>query len=73
MSTYLVAFIVVINYERVSNTTSSGIEVSVWAPAELIEQAHLGLSVATKVLDYYEEFFQQEYPLKKQGGFLSLY
>lgn len=28
MSTYLVAFVVVVNYERVTNTTKGGIEAS---------------------------------------------
>ncbi|XP_047132820.1 endoplasmic reticulum aminopeptidase 1 isoform X2 [Hydra vulgaris] len=65
MSTYLVAF-VVCDYGYKSAKTSRGIEVKVWAPKEQIEQANFAIYAAPKVLDYYETFFQVNFPLPKQ-------
>lgn len=38
-----------------------------WAPPEQIDQGKFALSVAVKVLEFYEEKFQVDYPLPKQG------
>ncbi|CAJ1068862.1 endoplasmic reticulum aminopeptidase 2 [Xyrichtys novacula] len=65
MSTYLVAF-VICDFKSVTATTSSGVQVSVYAAPEKIEQTHYALEVAVKMLDFYEEYFNSNYPLPKQ-------
>ncbi|XP_035494571.1 endoplasmic reticulum aminopeptidase 2 [Scophthalmus maximus] len=65
MSTYLVAF-VISDFRSVTATTSSGVQVSVYAAPEKMPQTHYALEVAVKMLDFYEEFFNIRYPLPKQ-------
>lgn len=65
MSTYLVAFIVC-DYKNVSTVAKSGFRVSVFAPPEQISQANFALDFATRVLNYYDDFFGISYPLPKQ-------
>ena len=42
-------------------------QVRVWAPPDQVNQGRFALYVAVKVLQYYEEIFQVDYPLPKQG------
>uniref|UniRef100_A0A669BIX0 Aminopeptidase n=1 Tax=Oreochromis niloticus TaxID=8128 RepID=A0A669BIX0_ORENI len=65
MSTYLVAF-VICDFKSVTGTTSSGVQVSIYAAPEKWQQTHYALEVAVKMLDFYEEFFNIRYPLPKQ-------
>lgn len=65
MSTYLVAF-VICDFKSVTATTSSGIQVSIYASPEKWHQTHFALDVAVKMLDFYEEYFNIHYPLPKQ-------
>lgn len=71
MSTYLVAF-VVCDYKHISDTTSKGISVSVYAPPDLIPQAEFALHTAISMMDHYEGFFGVDYPLPKQGDSYTL-
>uniref|UniRef100_A0A3B4BEX6 Aminopeptidase n=1 Tax=Periophthalmus magnuspinnatus TaxID=409849 RepID=A0A3B4BEX6_9GOBI len=57
MSTYLVAF-VVCDFKSVT--------VSIYAAPEKWHQTHFALEVAVKMLDFYEEYFNIQYPLPKQ-------
>uniref|UniRef100_A0A8C5DN65 Aminopeptidase n=1 Tax=Gouania willdenowi TaxID=441366 RepID=A0A8C5DN65_GOUWI len=65
MSTYLVAF-VVCDFKSVTGTTSSGVQVSIYAAPEKWLQTHYALEVAVKMLDFYEDYFNIKYPLPKQ-------
>uniref|UniRef100_A0A3B4UPT6 Uncharacterized protein n=1 Tax=Seriola dumerili TaxID=41447 RepID=A0A3B4UPT6_SERDU len=65
MSTYLVAF-VICDFKSVTATTSSGVQVSIYAAPEKWSQTHYALEVAVKMLDFYEEYFNIRYPLPKQ-------
>lgn len=65
MSTYLVAF-VICDFKSVTATTSSGVQVSIYAAPEKWPQTHYALEVAVKMLDFYEEYFNIRYPLPKQ-------
>ncbi|KAM9391999.1 endoplasmic reticulum aminopeptidase 2-like [Pholidichthys leucotaenia] len=65
MSTYLVAF-VICDFKSVTATTSSGVQMSIYAAPEKWEQAHYALEVAVKLLDFYEQYFNIPYPLPKQ-------
>ncbi|KAK2162015.1 hypothetical protein LSH36_106g02029 [Paralvinella palmiformis] len=64
MSTYLVAF-VVCDYKAVTATTEDGKNVSIYAPADLIDEASLAIDVAPKILSFYEDFYNIPYPLAK--------
>uniref|UniRef100_A0A8C4I597 Aminopeptidase n=1 Tax=Dicentrarchus labrax TaxID=13489 RepID=A0A8C4I597_DICLA len=65
MSTYLVAF-VICDFKSVTATTSSGVQVSIYAAPEKWQQTRYALEVAVKMLDFYEEYFNIHYPLPKQ-------
>lgn len=66
MSTYLVAF-VICDYTHQNKQTERGVSVSVYTPTPFISQATFALSIATHVMDYFEDFFGVPYPLPKQG------
>lgn len=63
MSTYLVAFIVA-NLTPVSNNVSDTL-LSVFAVPEKKEHTDYALDAASKLLDFYNNFFEIAYPLKK--------
>lgn len=65
MSTYLLAFVVGDLHKKTTHT-KSGIQVSVWATrAQNAELLDFPLEIATKVLEFYEDYFDEEFPLKK--------
>ena len=65
MSTYLLAFVLG-DFQRVSKKTKSGVEVSVLATkAQKSELMEFPLSFAVRVLEFYEDFFSQKFPLSK--------
>ncbi|XP_054434263.1 endoplasmic reticulum aminopeptidase 2 [Pteronotus mesoamericanus] len=64
MSTYLVAYIVC-DFTSVSGTTSSGVKVSIYASPEKWSQTHYALEASLKLLDFYENYFDINYPLPK--------
>lgn len=59
MSTYLVAFAVV-DFYQLSETIFH-----VWARQEAIDQARYSLTVGSKVLSFYEDYFGIKFPLPK--------
>lgn len=61
MSTYLVAFIVA----NFTNVTVPETLVSVYSVPEKKEHASFALDTASKLLQFYNEFFEISYPLKK--------
>lgn len=63
MSTYLVAFIVA-NFTPVSKNVSNTL-LSVYAVPDKKEHTDYALDVASKFLDFYNNFFEIPYPLKK--------
>ena len=42
-------------------------QVSIYAAPEKLQQTHYALEVAIKTLDFYEKYFNINYPLPKQG------
>ena len=65
MSTYLLVFVLG-DFQRVSKKTKSGVEVSVLATkAQKSELMEFPLSFAVRVLEFYEDFFGQKFPLSK--------
>jgi len=65
MSSYLVAFVVG-NIHKKSGKTKRGIEVNIWAsPAQHANTLDFALENATKIIDFYEEYFGVDYPLAK--------
>ncbi|KAJ0019205.1 hypothetical protein NQD34_006774 [Periophthalmus magnuspinnatus] len=65
MSTYLVAYIVC-DFLSVSGTTQHGVEISIYAVPEKINQTAFALSAAIKLLDFYDDYFDIPYSLPKQ-------
>lgn len=64
MSTYLVA-VVVGDFDYVEDKTGDGVVVRVYTPVGVKEQGSFALQVATKVIPYYNRYFQIDYPLPK--------
>ncbi len=65
MSSYLLAFVVG-DLVKLSSKTKSGVEVNAWAtPAQPTKRLEHALSIATRTIDFYEEYFDTPYPLPK--------
>jgi aminopeptidase N len=65
MSTYLLAWVTG-ELHRKTAQTSSGVEVNVWAtPAQSPESLDFALDIATRSIEFYDEYFGTAYPLPK--------
>lgn len=65
MSTYLLAWVVGEMHSKTA-TTSGGVEVNVWAtPAQKPDSLDFALDIATRTIDFYDEYFDTPYPLPK--------
>lgn len=65
MSSYLLAFVVG-ELQKKTATTQGGVEVNVWATlAQPAASLDFPLEIATKVIDYYDDYFGTPYPLPK--------
>lgn len=65
MSTYLLAWVTGELHRRTAQT-SSGVEVNVWAtPAQSAESLDFALDIATRSIEFYDEYFGTAYPLPK--------
>ena len=65
MSSYLLAFVVG-ELHRKTTRTKSGVEVNIWAtPAQSEETLDFALDIATRSIDFYDEYFGVPYPLPK--------
>ncbi|MCL2451900.1 M1 family metallopeptidase [Candidatus Saccharibacteria bacterium] len=65
MSTYLLAFVIG-DMQRLSAKTKRGVEVNIFAtPAQKPENLKFAANVATRCIDFYEEYFGARYPLPK--------
>jgi aminopeptidase N len=65
MSTYLLAWVTG-ELHRKTAVTKRGVEVSIWAtPAQRSESLDFALDIATRTIDFFEEYFDTPYPLPK--------
>ena len=65
MSSYLLAFVIGELHKK-SARTKSGVEVNVWAtPAQNENTLDFALDIATRSIDFYDEYFGVKYPLSK--------
>lgn len=65
MSTYLLAWTTG-ELHRKTATTKSGVEVNIWAtPAQPAESLDFALDIATRTIDFFDEYFDTPYPLPK--------
>ncbi|XP_037773484.1 aminopeptidase N-like [Penaeus monodon] len=64
MSTYLVAF-VVSDFSYIPSTSGEGILFRVWAQSSAIRQAEYASQLGSKILSFYETYFNVSYPLPK--------
>ncbi|MFY9227843.1 MAG: M1 family metallopeptidase [Candidatus Microsaccharimonas sp.] len=68
MSTYLLAFVVGELHKK-SATTKSGVEVNVWATlAQPSNSLNFALDIATRTIDFFDEYFDTPYPLPKSDN-----
>ena len=70
MSTYLVA-LVVSDFVCINSTArpklSKSVSVSACARPEFVGQLELALNVSTKIIEFFESYYNVEYPLPKSG------
>ena len=65
MSSYLLAFVIGELHKETAHT-KSGVEVNVWAtPAQNENTLDFALDIATRSIDFYDEYFGVKYPLPK--------
>jgi aminopeptidase N len=65
MSTYLLAWVTGELHRRTA-TTKSGVEVNIWAtPAQPANSLDFALNIATRTIDFFDEYFDTKYPLPK--------
>lgn len=65
MSSYLLAWVVGEMHKKTA-TTKSGVEVNVWAAAHQDPSTlDFGLDIATRTIDFFDEYFDVKYPLPK--------
>ena len=65
MSSYLLAFVIGELHKK-SAHTKSGVEVNVWAtPAQNENTLDFALDIATRSIDFYDDYFGVKYPLPK--------
>lgn len=65
MSSYLLAFVAGELHKKTART-NSGVEVNVWAtPAQSEDTLDFALDIATRSIDFYDEYFGVPYPLPK--------
>lgn len=65
MSSYLLAFVAGELHKKTA-TTKSGVEVNIWAtPAQRPESLDFALDIATRVIDFFDDYFGTPYPLTK--------
>ena len=65
MSSYLLAFVIGELHKK-SARTKSGVEVNVWAtPAQNENTLDFALDIATRSIDFYDDYFGVKYPLPK--------
>ncbi len=65
MSTYLLAF-VVSDFHYKEATTKNGVLFRVWSRPEAVENTMYALKAGVDILNYFEEYFDFDYPLEKQ-------
>ncbi|XP_052694307.1 aminopeptidase Ey-like isoform X2 [Crassostrea angulata] len=65
VSSYLLAFIIC-DFDYKENMTSNGIRYRAWARPEAVSQTEYALSVGTRILSYFEDYFGIPFPLPKQ-------
>ncbi len=65
MSSYLLAWVVGELHSKTA-TTKGGVEVNVWAtPAQSPQSLDFALDIATRTIDFFDEYFGTPYPLPK--------
>ncbi|MEI6851024.1 MAG: M1 family metallopeptidase [Candidatus Saccharibacteria bacterium] len=65
MSSYLLAWVVGDLHKKTA-LTKSGVEVNIWAtPAQKSDSLDFALDIATRSIDFFDEYFDTPYPLSK--------
>jgi len=65
MSSYLLAWVIG-DLHKKSAKTKSGVDVNMWStPAQSLESLDFALDIATRTIDFFDEYFETPYPLPK--------
>lgn len=65
MSSYLLAWVIG-DLQKKTAKTAGGVEVNVWStPAQPLESLDFALDIATRTIDFFDEYFETPYPLPK--------
>ncbi|CEF69449.1 Peptidase M1, membrane alanine aminopeptidase, N-terminal domain and ERAP1-like C-terminal domain-containing protein [Strongyloides ratti] len=65
MSSYLLA-LVIGNFSYTEGNTKTGVRVRVWSRPETVAHTTYALEAGIKVLEFYEKYFDEPFPLEKQ-------
>ena len=65
MSSYLVAF-VVSKFKFEETTLENNVTFRVWARPDYLDQTTYALDIGPRILEFFESYFNVEYPLPKQ-------
>ncbi|CAH1790172.1 unnamed protein product [Owenia fusiformis] len=65
MPTYLLAF-VVCDFDKSEGVTANGTKFRVWSRKEAVNQTTYALDIGVAILEYFEDFFDVDFPLPKQ-------
>ena len=65
MSTYLVAFVVSDFKYSEAEPTGNNVTFRIWSREDALDQVEYAKSIGSRILEYFEEFFNVEYPLPK--------
>ena len=65
MSTYLLAYILS-EFKSRDSLNSNHVRFAIWSRPDAYEQTAYAADIGPKVLSYYEDYFDLEYPLPKQ-------
>lgn len=65
MSSYLLAWVIG-DMHKITGKTKSGVDVNIWAtPAQTDASLGFALDIATRTIDFFDEYFDTPYPLPK--------
>uniref|UniRef100_A0A0N5C5B6 Peptidase_M1 domain-containing protein n=1 Tax=Strongyloides papillosus TaxID=174720 RepID=A0A0N5C5B6_STREA len=65
MSSYLLA-LVIGNFTYTEGKSKTGVRLRVWSRPDIVSQTKYALEAGIKVLEFYEDYFDEPFPLEKQ-------
>ena len=66
MSTYLLAFVVSDFEFQTGIQTGNNVKFQIWSRSEALNQTKYAADIGPRILQYYEDYFNVDFPLPKQ-------